>query len=202
MLKPDLILTCCDDPAHSLLPAIAPTVPVPIPSDLPPEKVYFKENLRYVAKVLGQETRTEEALNQYQQRIEKIKQRLGNQLQQMEIAVLFCDSNVAWTIGNKRHLIINSIFNDLGLNYRSFSGKEYAKLSLETIDDYNTDILFIVDVAERTSSFYYQHPLFSSLKAFKNHQAYVVSQETWYTLGILGANKILDDLEKYLVSPS
>jgi iron complex transport system substrate-binding protein len=201
MLKPDLILFCCDAHLHNLLSAITPTVSVPIPSNVPANQAFFKENLRYIATLLGQKTRAEELLSQYQKRIEELKKRLGSQLQQMEISVLFCDRNVIWTIGNKRHSIITSIFNDLGLRYKSSSQGEYARFSLESIDEYDADILFIVNVAERSSSFYLQNPMFSSLKAVKNNRAYVVSQENWYTVGILGANKILDDLEKYLLSP-
>ena len=72
------------------------------------------------------------------------------------------------------------------------------KLSIEEISKYDADVLFIVNVAERQPSYYFQHPMFSSLKAVKNNRAYVVDQETWSAQGILGVNKILDDLFKYL----
>ncbi|NJK51478.1 hypothetical protein HC931_28370 [Candidatus Gracilibacteria bacterium] len=59
-------------------------------------------------------------------------------------------------------------------------------------------MLFIVDNAEKPFSFYLQHPLVGSLNVVKNHRAYVVDPETWSAQGITGANKILDDLFKYL----
>jgi len=40
--------------------------------------------------------------------------------------------------------------------------------------------------------------MFKNLKAVKNNRAYVVSQENWNTHGISGANRVLDDLFKYL----
>jgi iron complex transport system substrate-binding protein len=55
-----------------------------------------------------------------------------------------------------------------------------------------------VNAAERPASFYFQHPMFSNLKVVKNNRAYVVDQEVWSAQGILGANKLLDDLFQYL----
>ncbi|MDM9384971.1 ABC transporter substrate-binding protein [Chlorogloeopsis sp. ULAP01] len=126
--------------------------------------------------MLDRETKAEEVLSQYQKRIEELKKRLGNKLQQIEISVIFCDDNFIWTISNKENSLIPSILNDIGLRYKFLSRGRDAKLSIETISEYDADILFIVDVGEKTSSFYFQNSMFSSLKAVKNNRAYVVSQ--------------------------
>ncbi|MCC5603298.1 iron-siderophore ABC transporter substrate-binding protein [Nostoc favosum] len=200
LLKPDLILYCCDAHLHQSLSAIAPTVAVPALYNTPDHKAYFKENLRYVAKLLGQETKAEEVLSQYQKRIEQLKKRLGSQLQQIEISVIFYNNDGFWTISNKNRDLVPAILNDIGLRYKFLphGGSRYVKLSIENIGEYDADILFIVDVGERTSSFYFQNPMFSSLKAIKNNRAYVVSQEKWDSNGIAEANRVLDDLFKYL----
>lgn len=205
MLKPDLILSTDysgTNQRYKLLSMIAPTVPV-----TPPEhtadvdlgnQAYFEYNLRYIARLLGQETRAEEVLNQYHQRVEKLKKRLGNQLHQLEVSIIFYGEGYIWT-AVKGIYPIHDILNDIGLSHKfSRLGGQDEYLSIETIDKFDADVLFIVDVDERTSSFYFQHPIFSSLKAVKNNRAYVVSQEKWRTNGISGANKILDDLFKYL----
>jgi iron complex transport system substrate-binding protein len=205
MLKPDLILSTDYSNAYQkykLLSAIAPTVPVISPDDIPPidleNKPYFKENLRYVAKLLGQETKAEEILSQYYKRIEELKKRLGKQLQQIEISVIFYGEGYIWTI-SKGAYPISHILDDIGLRYKFVPHGKW-NLSIETIKEYDADILFIIDVDEKTSSFYFQNPMFSSLKAVENNRAYVVSQEKWRTNGISGANKILDDLYKYLIN--
>lgn len=203
MLKPDLILATDYDGSrqrYKLLSAIAPTVLIPPPENMTAidlqSQAYFEYNLRYVAKLIGEETKAEEVLSQYYRRIEELRKRLGNQLQQIEISVLFCGEGYIWT-AVKGIYPIYDILDDIGLHYKSsYLGGEY--LSIETINRYDADILFIVDVDERTSSYYFQNPMFSNLKAVKNNQAYVVSQEKWRTHGISGANKILDDLFKYL----
>lgn len=98
MLKPDLILTTDysdDEQKYKLLSEIAPTVSVPNESHLSPEdyenKPWFKENLQFVAKVLGQEAKAEEVFRQYQNRIEALKNRLGSQPHQIEISVIFME---------------------------------------------------------------------------------------------------------------
>ncbi|PSN10336.1 iron-siderophore ABC transporter substrate-binding protein [filamentous cyanobacterium CCT1] len=203
VLKPDLILTTDygdDEQKYKLLSKIAPTVSVPNESHLSPEdyenKPWFKENLRFVAKVLGQEAKSEEVLRQYQNRIEALKNRLGNQLHQIEVSVIFYGEGYIWTI-SKGNYPVSFILDDVGLRYKSVPYGEW-NLSIETISEYDSDILFIVDVDKRGASFYLQHPLFRDLEVVKNNRAYVVSQENWRSGGISGANKTLNDLFKYL----
>ncbi|MBW4617902.1 MAG: iron-siderophore ABC transporter substrate-binding protein [Cyanosarcina radialis HA8281-LM2] len=207
-LKPDLILDCCQPPHYELLSTIAPTVPVPDPywdedNSLykSTDRAFYKENLRYHARLLNQEAKAEEVLNQYYQRVNQLKQRLGNQLQQLEISVIFFTEGGIFTITDRIRTLPPAIFNDVGLRYKFLSQGRDLKpsVSIETIDEFDSDILFIVDYAERPSS-YFQHPMFKSLKVVKNNRAYVVDPETWGAQGILGANRILDDLFKYLPS--
>jgi iron complex transport system substrate-binding protein len=200
MLKPDLILTCCKAPDYELLSAIAPTVVVPIDyNNLAANKAIFKDNLQYTAKLLDREAKAEEVLNQYQKRIDELKKRLGNQLQQLEIAVIFYRDDIIYTISD-RATLVPVVFNEIGLRYKFLSrdGDLEPPISIEVMSDYDADVLFIVNVAEKPSSFYFQHPIFSQLKAVKNNQTYLVEQETWSAEGMLGANKLLDDLFQYL----
>jgi iron complex transport system substrate-binding protein len=198
LLKPDLILST-DVHQYKLLSAIAPTVPVPYPNyKMPVNKAFFKENLRYVAKIVGEEAKAESVLSQYQIRIEELKKRIGNQLEQAEISVLFHTDGYIWTI-IKGIKPISPILTDLGLRYKfALPGNGAWNLSIETIGEYDSDILFIVDIDRRGASFYFKNLMFRSLKAFKNNRVYFVTPEKWYTLGISAANKVLDDLFKYL----
>ncbi|MEH2443971.1 ABC transporter substrate-binding protein [Nostoc sp.] len=65
--------------SYKLLSNIAPTVMIDFP------KMYdFKERLRYVAQVLGKSDRAEELLTHYQNRIQKLRQQLGKQLEKKQ----------------------------------------------------------------------------------------------------------------------
>jgi iron complex transport system substrate-binding protein len=195
MLKPDLILATKYHP-YQFLSAIAPTVVVPSPNlEMAGHEAFFKENLRYVAKVLGEETKAESVLSQYQKRIEDLKQRLGNRLSQIKVSVIYYIHGLVYTPA-KNYDATADVLIDLGLHYKlPPSGKSF---SIESVDEYNTDILFIINLERKPLSFFRQHPIFSRLKAVKNNRAYLVPLERWDTRGILGANQILDDLFKYL----
>lgn len=201
MLKPDLILQADyrANQSYKIESAIAPTFPVPSEAHMVEigleNETYFKYNLRYIAELVGQQAKVEEVINQYQKRTEELKKSLGNQLQQMEAAVIFYGEGYIWTISTGD--IISSIFADIGLRHKSVAYGDW-NISIETINKYDADILFIIDIDERTPSFYFQNPMFRTLKAVRNNRAYVVSQESWRGYGISGANKILDDLFKYL----
>ena len=201
LLKPDLILST-ESNDYSLLSRIAPTVPVPFPNyyGTLAHEAFFKENLRYVAKVFGLEEEVDVALNQYQERIEKLKEIIDGQLDQEKIAVIYHEVSYIWTIVENIHPT-TTILDDLDLSYASAPpGNGEWNLNVETIIDseYDADILFIVDISERGMGFYSQHPIFGNLKAIKHNRAYLVNQQDWRVLGISGANKTLDDLFRYL----
>lgn len=203
MLEPDLILTTYHgggEQKYELLSRIAPTVSVPHESHRSPEDLeslpFFKQNLQYVAELLGQESRADKVLRQYQKRIEELKKRLGNQLEEKEISVIFYGEGYIWTI-SKSFYPISHVLDDVGLHHKFVPYGEW-NLSIETISEYDSDILFIVDVDRKGSSFYFENSIFSNLEVVKSNQAYVVDQESWRSTGISGANRILDDLFKYL----
>lgn len=161
-------------------------------------KPYFKENLRYIAKIVGQDKKAEEVLHQYQQRIQEMQNSLSREVRKMKVSIIFYGEGFIWTI-SKGIYPISHILDDIGMHYKFVPYGEW-NLSIETIDKFDTDIIFIIDVDEKTSNFYFKNPIFRSLKAVKNERAYIVNQEIWRTVGISGANRILDDLEKYLVN--
>jgi iron complex transport system substrate-binding protein len=196
MLQPDLILATKYN-EYKLLSAIAPTVLVPLPnSDKPKDEAFFRENLRYVAKIFGEEAKAEEIIARYQKRIEELQQRLGKQLKQIEVSVIYYTQGLIYTPARNYDATADVLI-DLGLRYKL--PPPGVTFSIESIDEYNTDILFIINLERQPLSFFLQHPIFSRLKAFKNNRAYLVPPESWDTRGISGANKILDDLFKYLV---
>ncbi|MCU0571104.1 MAG: iron-siderophore ABC transporter substrate-binding protein [Oculatellaceae cyanobacterium Prado106] len=199
-LKPDLILDRSSTYQYKLLPAIAPTVLVPDAYEAPADQVFFKQNLRYIAKLLSQEDKAEAVLRQYQQRVSELKKRLGNQLDQLKVAVIFYAEGYMYTISNQMNSLVPAVFNDVGLRYKFLSrnGDIKPMISIELLHEYDADILFIVNLVRQPPDFYLQQPLFSRLKAVKSNRAYVVSNEAWNGIGILGANNILDDLFKYL----
>ncbi|NJK51970.1 MAG: iron-siderophore ABC transporter substrate-binding protein [Leptolyngbyaceae cyanobacterium SU_3_3] len=198
-LKPDLILS--HDFYHSniyqQLTAIAPTLPI----DVVKARVSFKENLRFIAQLVGREKEAEKVIAQYQKRIEKLKEHLDNHLEGKEVSVIVH----SWV--NNTFLLPHSttiyfqIFNDLGIRFNSVSPiqDDFTSFSIELLNNYDADILFIINTNNKASSYLFQKPMISSLKSVKNGRAYLVDQNVWFCYGPLGINRLIDEISKYLL---
>ncbi|MBW4666564.1 MAG: iron-siderophore ABC transporter substrate-binding protein [Cyanomargarita calcarea GSE-NOS-MK-12-04C] len=190
MLKPDLILglDIFHEKIYKLLSAIAPTVIVNYDD-------YFKKSFLHIAQLLDREKNAEEALTQYQNRIKRLQSRLGEKLNKVNIATIFYYHGTFSSMADQSTCA--QIFTDIGLRHKTTASTSNI-FSIEEIHKYDADILFIVNADYKSSSFYLENPLISSLKAVQNGQVYIVDPDIWTGNGLSGVNKILDDLFKYL----
>jgi iron complex transport system substrate-binding protein len=195
-LKPDLILISDGSEAnYKQLSAIAPTVMIDIYNINPP----IKDTFRFIAQLVGQEQKAEAVLQQYQKRVEEFQKRLGNRLTGLEISVVGHYDNLFWT--SPIHVSYFEVFRDIGLPIKPLflTQEKWSTFSVEVIDKYDADILFIVEEVGGSSDFLSQHPLILSLEAVKNGRAYIVDRKIWDFSGPIGMNLFLDDLSKYLL---
>ncbi|PIG90497.1 iron dicitrate-binding protein [Gloeocapsopsis sp. IPPAS B-1203] len=196
MLKPDLILGReYHKDIYNLLVNIAPTVLVDWESF-----TSFQDNFRYIAQVLNQEKEAELVLNQYQNRIQEFQRQMGKQLQSIEVSVIGISGQNIKSFNEDT--VFNQVLDDAGLKRPSIQKNQkerYLELSMEHLNKYDTDVLFVINESHAPLSSYLQHPLWSNLKATQNKRVYEVSQSDWFAGGPLGVNKILEDLFKYLV---
>jgi len=166
----------------------------------------FKDRLRYVAQVLGKSDRAEELLTQYQNRIQKLRQQLGKQLETKTISVIYLAGSADIFYSYRPDFATyGQILGDVGLRLIQKNQKQpELTLSVEVLPKDDADILFVM--TEHLSQFFkkanaeplsfLQKPIWSTLKAVKNKQVYRVN---WSVGGAIGANRIIDDLFKYLV---
>lgn len=197
-LKPDLILL----PDYSAqiyqpLSAIAPTVLIDVWRD----NIPIKENFRHIAQLVGKEEKAEEVLNQYQERVEKFREQLSDRLQNLEISVISHYNNQFGVPPSNAAYF--QVMKDIGLPIKPvfLEQDEWATFSIEVINRYDADILFIIEDADEDGSASYlsQEPLILSLEAVKNDRAYIVSPKIWQFHGPIGMNLLLNDLSKYLL---
>jgi iron complex transport system substrate-binding protein len=209
-LKPDLILAEeWQKNSYELLSQIAPTVMLDSVTMLDD----FKEKLRYFARILGKSDRAEEILALYHNRIQQLRQQLGKKIETKTISVIaIAGSADVFYISKPGFRIYDQIINDLGLvqqnqiNFNKINTDlvELA-LSIEVLPEYDADILFILTdyltaeyrEANPESLSFLKQPIWSTLKAVQNKQVYKVN---WTAGGPIGANRIIDDLFKYLVN--
>ncbi|BDA71252.1 ABC transporter, iron(III) dicitrate-binding protein [Calothrix sp. PCC 7716] len=202
-LKPDLILW--SDYIKSMyhqLSDIAPTVTI----HWDDFQYSFKDYLRHLAQIFDREEVAEEILLQYQNRITEVRKQLGDRLQNAEVSVIIygCAGNNGFSLP-PRYAIWFQILDNLGIKIKpifSMSQKVWCSNfdSIETINNYDSDILFIANFHSKSGAFLLEKPLVSSLNAVKNGRAYVIDgQDVWDAYGPFGVNKLLNLLAKHLL---
>lgn len=197
LLKPDLILMReFQRKNYQELSAIAPTVVI----DLPSMNYSFKENLRFIAQVLGKSEKAEEVIAKYYARVKQLQQLMGERLQKIEVSVinLFSDGIIGTYSDNETY---NQVLQDIGIKLIPILANQKEDTlvsSIEVLNKYDGDFLFVMSESKDAAKSFFKNPLLHTLKAAKNNQVYKVQQDRWWTFGFFGVNKILDDLFKYL----
>lgn len=196
-LKPDVVIALDLDPRlYESISTIAPTVV----REFEKIKFSFKDNFRSIAQLLNREEAAEKVLDRYEEKVKSLRERLESQSQKPEVSVIYHVGGQFQAPASEA--ICFQVLNDLNVRIKSvfLNQTEYLPISIEVISEYDADILFIVDFDSKPSSYFLQNPLIASLKSSKNQQAYAVGADTWFPFGPLGVDKLLDDLEEYLVN--
>lgn len=201
-LKPDLILANSRlsniyEPLSKIAPTIMQLFPVPPPP--------WKQELEELAKVLGKEDQADQLMTQYWQRIEDLKQALGNDRHQIQISVASISVEFGiWAYGEKSPVGI--VLNDIELQRPPAQQGDFhaiENISLERLSDIDGDVLFFVvrseEGTEEILQNLQQNLLWKKLKAVQQNRVYFVDSGHWHSLDILGMNAVIDDLFEYLV---
>lgn len=204
-LKPDLIYSWWGSnpkAINSLLTGIAPTVVHNW------ENFSWKEIVNLTAQLLGQEQASQTAWQHYQTKIQNLKTALGDRYQGKKISfVYFYFGRIGTSVNNS---FVGSILKDVGLQRppaqdRNIEPWGSTEFSLEELDQVDGDVLFVASFTEddRKDLEQLQHnPLWQTLKAVQKKQVYFVSAVTWlWGSDLIGAEAVIDDLQKYLVTP-
>lgn len=200
-LKPDLIIGhIWQKKFYPLLSTIAPTVMIDTDSE-----VDFKKNLNHLAEILDRSDRVEGILTEYNNRIQKFRQQLGEKLKTKTVSIIHLSSSNIAVYGSDI-VPYSQVMNDVGIQfipaYKKLKG--YLGISIETLPDWDADILFVIILHERDSEnlkslSFLEQPIWSTLKAVQNNQVYAVSWAST-VVGPITANQFIDDLYKYFAN--
>ena len=202
-LKPDLILGSKfrQEKFYDELAAIAPTVFT--------EKVgiTWKENFLFDGKALGKEQQAKDLLTAYETRAKEFGAKLGNAADRKVSIVRFMPTEIR-VYGPDSFSGI--VLGDTGLGRperQQLTGKEDRRMdrvSPERISEVDGDVIFVTAYGEKSAAEQAKvtgGTLWKGLSAAKAGKTHVVSDEIWMTgIGVGAANRILDDLEKYLTA--
>lgn len=199
-LRPDLILSSKlrHEKIYDKLAQIAPTVFTETVG------VAWKENLMVHAEALGKRAEAEQLMAAYRGRLEDFTARLGPRREQTQVSILrsFPDHVRLYMKAS----FIGTILQDAGLprppaqDQDTFADRVTTKEALPAMDG---DVIFIMHFSPDKGSLLTQwmnDPLWQTLKAVKAGRVYEVPDDTWALgIGILAANRVLDDLFTYLM---
>ncbi|WP_433609495.1 ABC transporter substrate-binding protein [Prescottella agglutinans] len=194
-LQPDLILgsKLRADKLYPQLSEIAPTV-FGIRPGFP-----WKENFLLVADTVGEETKAESVLNDYQTRANEVRDSIQGD---PSISLVRFMTGKTRLYGNLS--FIGVILQDVGLRRPNVQNIEElaVEVSPETITQADGDWIFYSTYGKPDTTAAAEvrgGPLWAGLNAVKNGQAVEVSDETWFlALGPTGAMLVLDDLQNLL----
>jgi len=199
LAEPDLIIgeLYTAEETYEELSQIAPTVVVPsyeTPQD-------WKRYLRFVAEATGREERGRRVLADYERRIERLRGALGDALAETEVSVVraYADSISIYLEGS----LCGGVLRDVGLpRPASQRGDENSiEISLEELEMADGDVIFLWSFSpgqEGATGQLRERPLWQQLDAARAGRVYEVGGH-WYASGPIGANRILGDLERFLL---
>lgn len=210
-LKPDLILGMhFHQDIYPLLSHIAPTVLAP-----PGASGAWKESFAFTASVLGKTKTAQQVMDNYYARLKQFKAKMGDRLNTILVSVAELRTDALWLWAKASFSGV--ILKDAGVA-RPYSqtldsqatlslggGPAAYALSEELLSELDGDILFLV--SEDALGKRDLHPILEQLKTEALwSKLKVVQQEKvhevgfyWVQFGPLAANRMIDDLERYLV---
>ncbi|WP_315987474.1 iron-siderophore ABC transporter substrate-binding protein [Actinomadura sp. HBU206391] len=200
-LKPDLILGSKfrQEKFYGELSKVAPTVFTDRVG------ITWKQNFLLDADAVGKKAEGEQKLKAYEQRAKELGGGLGDPAK-LKISLIRFRPDEIRQYGPESFAGI--VLNDVGLGrpegqlLADKSDKRFATISPERIDEVNGDMIFVSAFGEKAAQEQAKvtaGPLWQKLPAVKAGHAQMVDDEIWMTgIGVTAANKIVDDLRKYL----
>lgn len=213
-LKPDLILATDGAIDVELASKIAPTV---VGSFQVNE--HWKDGIGFWSEVLGEQELYARMLENYNTRVEELHALIGNP-EEIEVSVISTTSYGIWLW--MPDTAPGYVLSDVGLarpeaqsyltgkSMEVYGADQYVTVSLERVDTLEGDVMFYFtydssDPEEiKTEQAYLedlrQQPLWQSMQVVKNEKAYFVPGYWWRAQTYQLANRVLDDLYKYLAN--
>lgn len=204
-LRPDLIVGWVDwieyFEAYEKLSEIAPTVAVKSSYD-------WKENSFLVAGVLNARERMEALISDYEVRVEKLEEAMGDR---PEVSVVKPREDVLEVYTNRFYA--GRILEEVGIRRPENQvvddpEKTSLELSLELIPEADADVILLMvggggedeKAARESLRRFESNPLWKRLRAVQSGRVHEVNPDAWFiTSGPQAANAVLDDPERFLL---
>jgi iron complex transport system substrate-binding protein len=202
-LSPDLIIVVSHSSfaaVYQYLPSIAPTVILSweeITGD-------WEQQTEELARILEKSDVFNQKMYDYHQRISELKQQLN---QEQEIKASFMFVATGQLVIARENSFAGAILKELGILNPLFEGSGDLDLviSEEVLPEVDSDVIFLASLQQGDRAVIdklRRDPLWSQLKAAEKDQVYLVDFSVWRGLNFFAAQKVLDDVSKYLLNTS
>ena len=203
LAKPDLIVTSkatSDANSYQLLSQIAPTVAFDI-DDL----TEWKTVTKLCGEALGKDAEAKQLATEYEAKLGALKSTLDQDLSEIQVSVVIFYPTGLATLGNDS--FPGTVLADAGLSRppEQTAGSN-LQISMELLETVDGDAIFLLEPEAQTElaadmrdaiETMKNNPLWVQLGAVQADKVYAVGSY-WYGAGYLAANRVLDDLIKYL----
>lgn len=200
-LKPDLILSSelRHKALYEQLSQIAPTVFTESVG------VSWKANFKVHADAVNKAAEAEKIMAAYDKRMADFKAKMGDKLPTTTVSIIRGLTDHVRIYMNAS--FIGTVIKDAGLPRPAVQNKDVfmEKATEERIPDLDAAVMFVTqykgaDGKDTLVVKLQQHALWSQLNVVRQKQVYEVPDDYWMLgIGITAANKVIDDLFKYLV---
>lgn len=212
-LKPDLILgSIYQQEIYPLLSQIAPTVLFDTLAGAGVQRANWEKFFYQVADALGQKHKAIQIMAEYKNHLAKVKACIDSRLSSIQVSIIETHLVELITLYTT-NFFGGSILEAVGLSRppsQTLDSSTTVKLSgfrgaylvsWESLSDIDGDVMFVMDKIAGVHNPLAQlqtQPLWSRLKVVQQGRVYQVG---FYWLGFspMSANRVLDDLEKYIV---
>ncbi|WP_225087694.1 iron-siderophore ABC transporter substrate-binding protein [Pectobacterium colocasium] len=202
LLKPDLIVASAfrHEKIYGLLAQIAPTIALDKVSE-------FKETVQMMGVALNREDKAREILSHWNQRVDALRDRLKARFgERWPLSVSILEFREDHMRSYLPASFAGSVLSEIGFVWsrpESYTAGVMQKLtSKESIPVVDADLFFVLlrsgkPAVEQNYRDWQAHPLWQRLHALQQQQVYPVDNVAWsLSGGILGANNMLDDIER------
>jgi len=193
-LEPDLILgsKLSSGQSYDRLSQIAPTV-------LMEQAPEIEKPVRFYGNVLGRPQKAEQEINHYQERLQNLRETNSQEIAVSIIRLFPAHIRVYFKDSFSGRILEQAGFKRPPAQNRDIN---YRPISNERIEVLDGDVMFVITVgkqAETAMEEFLDNPLWSQLSVVQRDQVYQVSTH-WLGPGVIAANAVLDDLEKYVLN--
>nr|WP_028560175.1 Fe(3+) dicitrate ABC transporter substrate-binding protein [Paenibacillus pinihumi] len=194
-LQPDLIIADLNHhkSVYDQLNGIAPTL---VLNDHQADYNGMLSNFSVIAKAVGKEAESKQLIQEHEGKIKALQEKIVNR----DLTVLPAVVNPKGFFAHSSHSYSGSFITALGFKDPVTDEVPYPQLSLEQLVETNPQVLFLLPAGDKTIvGEWEKNPLWQKIDAVKNNRVFTVDRKDWaLSRGLIGSEKIVDDIVKYL----